>query len=124
MGVTAATGGLADDHDVLEFLTHSLSDRQVSADNQAATDEQARKYQEEYQKYEQELKQQQAEFVLSFGFLSNECICSSYRREHPEASTVINEQQLVGTHMSPTVRYCTMHRSSTRANTIENFARY
>lgn len=26
-GVTAETGGLADDHDVLSFITHSLSER-------------------------------------------------------------------------------------------------
>jgi len=25
-GVSAATGGLSDDHDVLKFLTHSLAD--------------------------------------------------------------------------------------------------
>lgn len=63
--MTAATGALADDHDVLEFLTSTFSDRQASAQAQSATDEQARKYQEEYEKYEQELKQQQAEFVFT-----------------------------------------------------------
>jgi mannose-binding lectin 1 len=68
LGVTAATGGLADDHDVLEFLTYSYSDRQASAQNQATNDEQARKYKEEYEKYEQELKSQQAEFVFYFIF--------------------------------------------------------
>ena len=64
LGVSAATGGLADDHDVLEFLTNTYSDKQVAAQNQAATDEQAKKYKEEYEKYEEELKKQQAEFVL------------------------------------------------------------
>jgi mannose-binding lectin 1 len=64
-GVTAETGALADDHDVLEFLTHSYIDQQVSAQNQAATEEQARKYKEEYEKYEQDLKQQQAEYGFS-----------------------------------------------------------
>ena len=63
LGVTAATGGLADDHDVLEFLTHTFSDKKASAQNQAASDEQAKKYQEEYAKYEEELKKQQAESV-------------------------------------------------------------
>lgn len=63
LGVTAATGGLADDHDVLEFLTHTFSDKQAAAQNQAASDEQAKKYKEEYAKYEEELKKQQAEFV-------------------------------------------------------------
>jgi mannose-binding lectin 1 len=65
LGVTAATGGLADDHDVLDFLTHTYSDRLISAQNQAATDEQTRKYKEEYEKYEHELKTQQAEFVFN-----------------------------------------------------------
>ena len=49
-------------------------DRQVAAQNQAATDEQAKRYKEEYEKYEQELKKQQAElvfllFVLKFYLL-------------------------------------------------------
>jgi len=54
LGVTAATGGLADDH------------------------EQARKYKEEYEKYEQELKQQQAD----------------YQRAHPDATTTLDPRQL------------------------------
>jgi mannose-binding lectin 1 len=28
-GVSAATGGLADDHDVLSFITHSLIDKNM-----------------------------------------------------------------------------------------------
>jgi mannose-binding lectin 1 len=97
LGVTAATGGLADDHDVLEFLTYSYSDRQVSVQNQAATDEQAKKYKEEYEKYEQELKKQQAEFVfyLILLILLIYSYLISYQREHPELTTPINEQQLV-----------------------------
>lgn len=79
MGVSAATGALADDHDVLEFLTYSYLPRQVSAPNQAATDEQSKKYKEEYEKYEQELKQQQ----------------QNYQKEHPDVTTPLNEQQLV-----------------------------
>jgi mannose-binding lectin 1 len=78
LGVTAETGGLADDHDVLEFLTNTYSDKQVSGQNQAATDEQAKQYKEEYEKYEQELKNQQAE----------------YQKEHPEVTTPISEQAL------------------------------
>ena len=65
-GVTAATGGLADDHDVLEFITDTYTDRQASGQNPAAFDEQARKYKEEYEKYEQDLKKQQEEFVLNW----------------------------------------------------------
>ncbi|CAF3575516.1 unnamed protein product [Adineta steineri] len=78
LGVTAATGGLADDHDVLEFLTNTYSDKQATPQNQAATDEQAKKYKEEYEKYEQDLKKQQAE----------------YQKDHPDLTTPISEQQL------------------------------
>lgn len=78
LGVTAATGGLADDHDVLDFLTHSFMDRQSNPQNQAATDEEIRKYNEEFIKYEEELKKQQQEF----------------RKAHPDATTPINEQQM------------------------------
>ncbi|CAF1178137.1 unnamed protein product [Adineta ricciae] len=78
LGVSAATGGLADDHDVLELLTHTYWDKQVMAENQGATDEQAKKYQEEYEKYEQELKKQQAE----------------YQKDHPDQTTPINEQAI------------------------------
>ena len=66
--MTAATGGVADDHDVLEFLAHTFVDRQMTVQNQGATDEQAKKYKEEYEKYEQELKTQQAEFVICVSF--------------------------------------------------------
>ncbi|CAF1118935.1 unnamed protein product [Rotaria sp. Silwood1] len=81
LGVTAATGGLADDHDVLELLTHTYFDRQVLAKAHVATDEQARKYKEEYEKYEQELQKEQAD----------------YRKDHPDATTTLNEQQLYET---------------------------
>ena len=71
LGVTAATGGLADDHDVLEFITNTYSEKQVSAQNQAASEAETKKYTEEFQKYEQELKQQQAEFVHFQSFYAN-----------------------------------------------------
>jgi mannose-binding lectin 1 len=69
LGVTAATGALADDHDVLELLTNSYSDRQASPQNQATNDEQTRKYKEEYAKYEHELQQQQAEYGFYLEFI-------------------------------------------------------
>jgi mannose-binding lectin 1 len=78
LGVSAATGGLADDHDVIEFLTNTYSDKKAAAQNQAATDEQAKKYKEEYEKYEQELKKQQAD----------------YQKDHPDLTTPMNEQAL------------------------------
>jgi len=54
----------------LEFLTHSYADRQASVQNQPATDAKAREYKEEYAKYEQELKEQQAKFVFYINFFN------------------------------------------------------
>ena len=80
LGVTAETGGLADDHDVLEFLTTTFSDKQVAAQNQAATDEQAKKYKDEYEKYEADLKKQQAECVRWLQPISTSFVCLDIRR--------------------------------------------
>lgn len=63
--MSAETGGLADDHDVLEFSTNTYSNKQAPGQDQAVAAEQAKKYQEEYEKYEQELKKQRAEFVFN-----------------------------------------------------------
>jgi hypothetical protein len=81
----------------LEFLTHSYADRQASVQNQPATDAKAREYKEEYAKYEQELKEQQAKFVFYINFLILLVYFHliSYRRDHPDATTQLNEQQLV-----------------------------
>ena len=69
LGVSAATGGLADDHDVLEFMTNTYSNKPAPGQDQAAAAEQAKKYQEEYEKYEQELKKQRAELVFDMAFI-------------------------------------------------------
>ncbi len=53
----------------MELLTNSYSDRQASPQNQATNDEQARKYKEEYAKYEHELQQQQAEYGFYLEFI-------------------------------------------------------
>ncbi|KAI0227060.1 Protein ERGIC-53 [Lamellibrachia satsuma] len=69
-GVSAATGGLADDHDVHSFLTHSLSE-QYTADEAAATvlpPEDLKKYEAEFDEYGQKLDKAREE----------------YQKEHPE----------------------------------------
>jgi len=53
-GVTAATGGLADDHDVLTFITHSILD-QAQDPNQVPTEEQ-KKYDQEYEEFMKQLE--------------------------------------------------------------------
>ncbi|CAF0922076.1 unnamed protein product, partial [Didymodactylos carnosus] len=76
LGVSAATGGLADDHDVLEFLSYSYVDKQSMANQ--ATDEQMKKYREEYEKYEEDLKKQRED----------------YRKDHPDATPPVDEKSL------------------------------
>lgn len=63
-GLSAATGGLADDHDVYHFLTTSLHPAQMNVD-QPHEDP---KLTQEYQEYQKKLEQQKED----------------YRKEHPD----------------------------------------
>lgn len=68
-GVSAATGGLADDHDVLHFLTTSLHPPgQLSTDAHKVSQEEQAKLQQEYLDYQKKLDEQKEE----------------YRKEHPD----------------------------------------
>ncbi|PNF41175.1 hypothetical protein B7P43_G01436 [Cryptotermes secundus] len=72
-GVSAATGGLADDHDVLHFLTTSLhppGQAPIPPGSLHVSDEEQRKLSQEYADYQRKLEQQKEE----------------YHREHPEAA--------------------------------------
>ena len=53
-GVSAATGGLADDHDVLSFLTHSLIDK--TAPEPLPSTEEQKKYDKEYEEFMKQLE--------------------------------------------------------------------
>ncbi|CAH2084301.1 unnamed protein product [Euphydryas editha] len=66
-GLSAATGGLADDHDVIHLLTSSLHATQQAGGQQISSDEQ-QKLSQEYQQYQQKLEQQKED----------------YRKEHPD----------------------------------------
>uniref|UniRef100_A0A1B6D2N9 L-type lectin-like domain-containing protein n=1 Tax=Clastoptera arizonana TaxID=38151 RepID=A0A1B6D2N9_9HEMI len=73
-GVSAATGGLADDHDVLSFITHSLyppgtSPQIPSPGSPHVSPEDQEKLSKEYAEYQQKLELQKEE----------------YRKEHPDA---------------------------------------
>jgi len=59
-GMSAATGGLADDHDVLAFNTFSLTDP-VEKENKVAREEQER-YEKEYQDYQKKLEDEKKKF--------------------------------------------------------------
>ncbi|XP_022115341.2 protein ERGIC-53 isoform X1 [Pieris rapae] len=65
-GLSAATGGLADDHDVIHLLTSSLHSAQQGG-QQISNDEQ-QKLSQEYQEYQKKLEQQKED----------------YRKEHPD----------------------------------------
>ncbi|XP_048001965.1 protein ERGIC-53 [Leguminivora glycinivorella] len=66
-GLSAATGGLADDHDVVHLLTSSLHSTQQAGGQQISNDEQ-QKLSQEYQEYQRKLDQQKED----------------YRKEHPD----------------------------------------
>jgi len=79
VGISAETGGLADDHDALSFLTHSLIDPanvnnnlggegQAQQQQQQPTSEEQKKYDKEYEEF---LKQLEIEK-------------EKYNKEHPE----------------------------------------
>ncbi|XP_012221854.1 protein ERGIC-53 [Linepithema humile] len=68
-GISAATGGLADDHDILHFLTTSLySPGQLPVDGHKVSLEEQAKIQQEYLDYQKKLDEQKEE----------------YRKEHPD----------------------------------------
>lgn len=71
-GVTGGTGGLADDHDVLKFITHSLTVPQTKdaeeKKQKEISESERKKYEEQYGKYQKELETQKEEF----------------QKEHPE----------------------------------------
>jgi len=62
-GVSAATGGLADDHDVLKFLTHSLHGPESAvSENEAGVEEEREKLAKEYEEYQEKLRKQKTEY--------------------------------------------------------------
>ncbi|MEQ2315051.1 Protein ERGIC-53 [Ameca splendens] len=63
-GISAATGGLADDHDVLSFLLFRLTEpgHQPPSVDSEIPKEQKDKYQEEFQNFQQELDKKKEEF--------------------------------------------------------------
>ncbi|XP_062410607.1 protein ERGIC-53 [Sardina pilchardus] len=63
-GISAATGGLADDHDVLSFLIFRLTEpgQQLPPAEQEIPKEEQDKYQEEFMNFQQELDKKKEEF--------------------------------------------------------------
>ncbi|TRY98666.1 hypothetical protein DNTS_005907 [Danionella cerebrum] len=63
-GISAATGGLADDHDVLSFLLFRLTEpgQNLPAPEKEIPKEEKDKYQEEFENFQQELDKRKEEF--------------------------------------------------------------
>ncbi|XP_060029937.1 protein ERGIC-53 isoform X2 [Erinaceus europaeus] len=63
-GISAATGGLADDHDVLSFLTFQLTEpgRELPTPDKEISEQEKEKYQEEFEHFQQELDKKKEEF--------------------------------------------------------------
>ncbi|XP_068711687.1 protein ERGIC-53-like [Montipora foliosa] len=62
-GLSAATGGLADDHDVMSFITHSLTPpKKDEGGEPGMSEEEQKKLAEQYEEYQKKLEQQREEF--------------------------------------------------------------
>ncbi|XP_006913771.1 protein ERGIC-53 [Pteropus alecto] len=63
-GISAATGGLADDHDVLSFLTFQLTEpgKEPPTPDKEISEKEKEKYQEEFEHFQQELDKKKEEF--------------------------------------------------------------
>ena len=60
-GVSAATGGLADDHDVLKFLTYSLSDKRSKNNDELSDGKMDKTSQEKYDKQKADFEKRKKE---------------------------------------------------------------
>uniref|UniRef100_V9KKZ4 Protein ERGIC-53 n=1 Tax=Callorhinchus milii TaxID=7868 RepID=V9KKZ4_CALMI len=70
-GVSAATGGIADDHDVLSFVTFSLTEPGKQDPSNQMLNKDLDEYQKEYERFEKDLEKRKDE----------------YQKQHPETHT-------------------------------------
>ncbi|XP_078056144.1 protein ERGIC-53-like [Mustelus asterias] len=70
-GVSAATGGVADDHDILSFLVFTLTEPGAMDPAKQISDKEQEEYQKEYEQFEKDLEKRREEF----------------QKEHPELHT-------------------------------------
>ncbi|KAF6022683.1 hypothetical protein EB796_019013 [Bugula neritina] len=76
-GVSAATGALADDHDIISFMAHSLRTEEEMKSKQAIADEERAKYDKEFEEYDKQLNEAKTE----------------YQKENPEANAKEDEEE-------------------------------
>jgi len=75
-GVSAATGGLADDHDVLKFVTHSLRSPEQALQPDSIDQEESKKFESEFQRFQEKNKEQKEQWA----------------KEHPDAAKRLEEE--------------------------------
>ncbi|XP_040571947.1 protein ERGIC-53 [Lepeophtheirus salmonis] len=63
-GISAATGGLADDHDVLRFSVSSLHPTEQGVPFQAPSDAESKKFEMEFEEYQKKLKDQKDQWAI------------------------------------------------------------
>jgi len=62
-GVSAATGGLADDHDVLRLVTHSLRSPEMALVPESIDQAESAKFETEFQQFQQKNKEQKEQWM-------------------------------------------------------------
>ena len=61
--MSAATGGLADDHDVLKLITHSLRSPEMALVPEGVDTADAQKFEQEFKEYQDKLKKQKDDWA-------------------------------------------------------------
>merc|ERR1719334_2155243 len=76
-GVSAATGGLADDHDVLRLVTHSLRSPEMALVPDSIDQDEARKFDDEFQQFQKKNSEQKEQWM----------------KEHPDEAKKMKEDE-------------------------------
>merc|ERR1719189_1415909 len=76
-GVSAATGGLADDHDVLKFVTHSLRSPDMALQPDSVDQAESAKFQTEFEEFQEKNREQK----------------EAWKKQNPEAAKRLEEEE-------------------------------
>jgi len=76
-GVSAATGGLADDHDVLRLVTHSLRSPEMALVPDSIDQEESAKFESEFEQFQKKNKEQKDQWI----------------KDNPEAARKLKEEE-------------------------------
>ena len=62
-GISAATGGLADDHDVIRFSAYSLRSPEMALVPDNINEQESKKFEMEFEEYQKKLKEQKDQWA-------------------------------------------------------------